>query len=81
MAGQRGDLAELKLQTSTSLKSIDETGAASWDPCEWGRTAASAPVQVSSAIIRTENLLKLHNILHTTADNSHVMAQCLIYII
>lgn len=37
------DRAEPELQTNTSSEPGDGTGAASLDPCEWGRTAASAP--------------------------------------
>lgn len=81
MAGQHGDLAEPKLQMSTSSEWVDGTDAASWAPCEWGRRAASAPVQGWSAIIRTGNVLKLHDILHTTAYISQVMALCLLFMI
>lgn len=57
-------LAEPKLRMSTSSEAGDETGAASSDPCEWGRRAAAAPMWGWSAVIRTENGFSLRHILH-----------------
>lgn len=64
MAGQHGVLAEPKLRMSTSSEAADGTGAASSDPCEWGRRAAAAPVSGWSAVIRTENGFSTRHILH-----------------
>lgn len=43
---------------STSSEAVDETGAASSDPCEWGRRADAAPVQEWSAVTKTRNWIQ-----------------------
>lgn len=43
---------------------VDETGATSLDPYEWGRRAVAAPVQEWSAITRIENGFSMQYIVH-----------------
>lgn len=64
VAGQRGVLAGPKPRMSTSSEADDETGAASSAPCEWGRRAAAAPTQESSAVTRTGSEFSTWYILH-----------------